>query len=255
MPGSCRLRIPWTPRAEEARFPSASRFGLVCADSRRGYPHAHAQNCDSDDPRAARFRSSSAVQAARPRPRTCSTNPDFDGPGGLDLWTVQTGSAVLGADSGSCTTSGAVDATSGLSFGGGDQLFWITSQQCILVDGVANPVMHLAGMYRTTANVFSRIYLQLFSDASCLAPVGFSVPLSLAELSAAWNRLAGTVAIDSATMAVRVWVETYVQTSGGPAFTVQWDRFYFGVLPEIFLDDFEFESGSACRWSAAVGGI
>ncbi len=181
------------------------------------------------------------------------TNPDFDGPGGLDLWPVQTGSTVLGADSGSCTTSGAIAATSGLS-GGGDQAFWITSQQCILVDPVANPVMHLAGMYKTTASVYSRIYLRLHSDTSCLTPFGYSSNV-FGETSAAWNRLAGAVAIDGATMAVGVWVETYVQTSGGPAFTVEWDRFYFGVLPETFLDDFEFESGSACRWSAVVGGI
>ena len=82
------------------------------------------------------------------------TNPDFDGPGGLDLWAVQTGSMVLGADSGSCTTSGASGvrssrwlATSGPS-GGGDQGFWITSQQCIVVDPVTTPVMQVAGMYR-----------------------------------------------------------------------------------------------------------
>jgi len=181
------------------------------------------------------------------------TNPDFDGPGGLDLWAVQTGSMVLGADSGSCTTSGAIDATSGLS-GGGDQGFWITSQQCIVVDPVTTPVMQVAGMYRTTASIYSRIYLQVFSDTECLTPTGFS-SFVFGGTSAAWNRIAGAVAIDSPTTSVRVYVESYVQTSGGPAFTVQWDRLYFGVLPEIFLDDFEFESGSSCRWSNVVGGI
>lgn len=107
------------------------------------------------------------------RPQNLLTNPDFDGPGGLDFVGVQTGSMVLGADSGSCATSGAIDATSGLS-GGGDQGFWITSLQCIVVDPVTTPVMQLAGMYRTTDSVYNRIYLQLFSDTSCSTPTGYS---------------------------------------------------------------------------------
>ena len=181
------------------------------------------------------------------------TNPDFDGPGGLDLWTVQTGSMVLGADSGSCTTSGAIDATSGLS-GGGDQAFWITSQPCILIDPVVTPVMHLAGMYRTTATVYSRIYLQMFSDTTCSTPVGFS-SFVFGGTAPAWSRIAGAVAIDSATVSVLFFAESYPQNAGAPAFTMQWDRFYLGVLPEIFHDDFEFESGSSCRWSSVVGGI
>ena len=180
-------------------------------------------------------------------------NPDFDGPGGFDLWTVQTGSMVLGADSGSCTTSGAIDASSGLS-GGGDQAFWITSQQCTLIDPVVTPLIHLAGMYRTTATLYSRVYLQLFSDTACSAPIGFSSPV-FGGTAPSWSRIAGEVAIDGATQSVLFFAETYPQTAGEPAFTVQWDRFYMGILPEIFLDDFEFESGSSCRWSNVVGGI
>jgi len=187
------------------------------------------------------------------RAQNLLTNPDFDGPGGLDSWGVQTGSMVLGADSGSCATSGAIDATSGLS-GGGDQGFWITSLQCIVVDPVTTPVMQLAGMYKTTDSVYNRIYLQLFSDTSCSTPTGYS-SFVFGGPAAAWNRIAGAVAIDSPTTSVRVFVETFLQTSGGPAFTVQWDRFYFGVVPEIFLDDFEFESASSCHWSNVVGGI
>ena len=178
-------------------------------------------------------------------------NPDFDGPGGLDLWTVQTGSMALGADSGSCTTSGAIAATSGLS-GGGDQAFWITSQPCTLIDPVVTPVLHLAGMYRTTASIYSRVYLQMFSDTTCSTPIGFS-SFVFGGSAPSWSRIAGAVTIDSATVSVLFFVENYPQTAGAPAFTVQWDRFYMGVLPEIFHDDFEFESGSSCRWSAVAG--
>ena len=179
-------------------------------------------------------------------------NPDFDGPGGLDLWTVQTGSMVLGADSGSCTTSGAIDATSGLT-GGGDQAFWITSQQCTPIDPVVTPVIHLAGLHRSTATLFSRVYLQMFSDTTCSTPVGFS-SFVFGSSASTWSRIAGAVAIDSATESVLFFAESYPQTAGAPAFTVQWDRFYMGVLPEIFHDDFEFESGSSCRWSAVAPG-
>jgi hypothetical protein len=181
------------------------------------------------------------------------TNPDFDGPGGLDLWTVQTGSMVLGADSGSCTTSGAIDATSGLS-GGGDQVFWITSQPCILVDPLVTPVMQLAAMYKTEATTYSRVYLQMFSDTTCSTPIGFS-PFVFGGTAPAWSRIAGGVAIDSATLSVLFFAESYPQTAGAPDFTVQWDRFYMGVLPEILVDDFEFEGGSACHWSSVVNGI
>lgn len=186
------------------------------------------------------------------RAQNLLTNPDFDGPGGLDLWAVETGSMVLGADSGSCTTSGAIDATSGLS-GGGDQYFWIISQPCILVDPVANPVLQLAAMYRTTATVYSRIYLQMFLDTTCSTPIGFSSSV-FGGTAADWSRIAGAVTIDSAALSVLVFADTLPQTSGGPAFTVQWDRFYLGVVPEIFRDGFEFESGSACHWSPVVGG-
>ncbi len=192
----------------------------------------------------------SAVRSGPAQAQNLLTNPDFDGPGGLDLWAVQTGSMVLGADSGSCTTSGAIDASSGLS-GGGDQVFWITSLPCILVDPVATPVIQLAAMYKTTATIYSRIYLQMFSDTTCSTPVGFS-SFVFGGTAPSWSRIAGGVAIDSATMSVLFFAESYPQTAGAPAFTVQWDRFYMGVLPEIFLDDFEFESGSSCRWSAVV---
>ena len=180
------------------------------------------------------------------------TNPDFDAPAGLDGWTTHSGSTVLGDDSGSCTTSGVVDGLSGIS--GSEQYFWMSSQQCILVDPGANPEMFLAGKYRTTGNVFARIYLQLFSDTACSAPIGFSSPV-FGGTAPSWSRIAGEVAIDGATQSVLFFAETYPQTAGEPAFTVQWDRFYMGILPEIFLDDFEFESGSSCRWSNVVGGI
>lgn len=177
------------------------------------------------------------------------TNPDFDSPAELDSWTTHTGNTVLGADSGSCTTSGAVDGLSGVS--GSQQYFWMESEQCIVVDPVANPEMFLAGMYRTTGNVFARIYLARFSDTDCTTPIGFT-SLVAGATSPEWNRIAGAVEIPGSTVAVQLMADNNVAILGAPQFTVQWDRFYVGFTPEIFVDDFEFESGSACHWSAVV---
>lgn len=181
------------------------------------------------------------------------SNPDFDAPANLDSWVANTGSALLGADSGSCATSGSADASSGLS-GGGNQYFWMTSGQCIVVDPLATPQLHLAAMYRTSADIYSRLYLQYFSDANCGTSIGFSSTV-VGATSPAWTRIAGPVAIDANAASIVVHADNLIAVSGGPAFAVQWDRFYLGVIPEIFLDDFEFESGSACHWSAVVGGI
>ena len=181
------------------------------------------------------------------------TNPDFDVPDGLATWQEQTGSVSLGTDSGTCATSSAVDATSGLS-GGGSQYFFMTSTQCIPVDPATNPALHLAGMYTATADVYARIYLQFFSDTGCSTPIGFSATL-VGGTSVAWNRIADTVAIDANAGSVLVLVDGNPANLGEPQFTMRWDRFYLGVEPQIFRDDFEFESGSACHWSAVVGGL
>lgn len=181
------------------------------------------------------------------------THADFDAPDGLAGWVTQVGSSVLGPDSGSCTSSGAIQGTSGLS-GGGDQAFWVTSDQCIPVDPATTPDLVLAGIYRTAGDVFARIYLQIFSDGNCTAPIGFSSTF-FGGTSASWNRIAGVVTLGSGVGSVFVFADVIPSTSGGPSFTVDWDRFYLGVEPQVFRDDFEFESGSACHWSAVVGEI
>ncbi len=193
------------------------------------------------------------VSAAGARAQNLLTNPDFDAPEGLADWQLQSGSLQLGADSGTCATSDAVDATSAPS-GGGSQYFHMTSLQCIPVDPLATPELHLAGMYKATANVYARIYLQVFSDAGCSTPIGFSATV-FGGTSVAWNRIADVVAIDANAASVVVNVDGNPANFGEPQFTMEWDRFYLGAAPEIFLDDFEFESGSACHWSAVVGGI
>ncbi|MEI2811087.1 MAG: hypothetical protein V9F00_13090 [Nocardioides sp.] len=139
--------------------------------------------------------------------------------------------------------------------GGGDQNFWITSDQCIPVDPGATPELLLAGMYRTTADVFARIYLQYFSDGACLAPIGFSTTV-FGGTSAGWNRIAGVVD----TRPRRRLGHRFRRHHSGHERRAGSSRcsgiaFYLGVEPQIFRDDFEFESGSACHWSAVVGGI
>lgn len=178
-------------------------------------------------------------------------NPDFDAPDGLNDWALNSGTWVLGADSGSCATSDAVHGTSAIS--GGTQYFFINSQQCIPVDPVATPVLYLAGMYKTTGNVFARLYLQYFSDSGCSSPSGFS-GMVVGDASATWNRIGDAITLDPNAGSVQLFADNNVAVGGEPQFTAQWDRFYLGVEPQIFLDDFEFEGGSACHWSAVVGG-
>lgn len=179
-------------------------------------------------------------------------NPDFDAPDGLAGWQLQTGLMALGADSGSCATSGAVDATSGIS--GGSQFFYMSSLECIPVDPVSTPTLHLAAMYQTTADIYPRLYLQFFSDSGCATPIGFSA-FAFAGTSAAWNGIAGTVAIDANASSVQLHVDGNPANAGEPQFTMRWDRFYVGVEPQILLDGFEFESGSSCHWAPVVGDI
>lgn len=177
------------------------------------------------------------------------TNPDFDSPAGLDGWTTHNGSTVLGADSGSCATSGVGDGLSAIS--GGNEYFWMGSQQCILVDPMVHPELFVAAMYRTTGSVFARIYLQRFSDTDCATGIGFTGMVA-GSTSPDWTRIAGSLAIASDTVAVQLMADNNVAVGGAPQFTVQWDRFYLGLTPEIFVDDFEFEGGSACHWLPVV---
>lgn len=179
-------------------------------------------------------------------------NPDFDTPDGLSGWSLQTGTWQLGADSGSCTTSGAIDGTSAIS--GSSQYFYVIPDQCIAVDPSVTPELYLAAMYRTTANVFARLYLQFFSDGACATPIGWSSSV-FGSTSATWNRIGDFLPLNPNAGSVKFHADNNPATVGEPQFTAQWDRFYLGVEPQLLLEDFEFEGGSACRWSSVVGGV
>lgn len=195
-----------------------------------------------------------AVLAA-PRPggaQNLLANPDFDTPDGLSGWILQAGTWQSGADSGSCTTSGAIDGTSAIS--GSSQYFYVVPDQCIAVDPSATPELYLAAMYRTTANVFARLYLQFFSDGACATPIGWSSSV-FGSTSANWNRIGDFLPLNPNAGSVSFHADNNPANVDEPQFTVQWDRFYLGVEPQLLLEDFEFEGGSACRWSSVVGGI
>ena len=179
-------------------------------------------------------------------------NPDFDAGLGLSSWQVGEGSVAAGADSGGCSLSEAMDGTSGLS-GGGSQFFQVLSE-CIPVAAAANPVWNVGGMYKTTADVFARLTLSQYSDIACGTQTGFSETI-FAESSASWNRVSGEVHVAANTLAVVLYVDANPAVVGAPQFTVQWDRFYLGLAPEVFRDGFEVESGSACHWSAISGAL
>ena len=95
------------------------------------------------------------------------------------------------------------------------QVELIRSLAAVVIDPVVTPVMNLAGMHRTTATLYSRVYLQMFSDTTCSTPVGFS-SFVFGSSASTWSRIAGAVAIDSATESVLFFAESYPQTAGAP---------------------------------------
>lgn len=192
------------------------------------------------------------VAAAAPA-QNLLINPDFDAGLGLSTWASRTGSWVLGSDSGSCSLSDSASGTSDLA-GGGSQFLGIYSQQCIPVDPVATPTLHLGVLYRTPANVFARLVLAFYSDAGCLTPAGFS-SFVFDTTSADWKRLLGPVALAGNAQAVQVWADFNPAQAGLPQYTGSFDRFYLGVPALLFADSFEAESGSTCHWSVVVGGV
>ncbi len=180
------------------------------------------------------------------------TNGDFETALGWAGWAWGTGTWQLGPDSGSCTLSSAADGTSALVTT--DHFLSLYGNQCIPVDPTATPVLHVAVMYKTTATVWARVYLQQFSDAACSSYLAWSGTVS-GGTSANWTRIMGPITLDSSAASVLVWLDFNPQQAGMGQYTGSIDRLYLGVEPQIFLDDFEDESGSACNWSLIVGGV
>lgn len=176
-------------------------------------------------------------------------NGDFDSGPGLIDWTWGPGGVVLGADSGSCALSGAADATSGATPSG--DFFAMYSEQCIVVDPAITPALHVAATYRTTAPVYARLFLQSFTDAACATFEGYYFGAS-GTASAAWTAIGGTVTFGPNTRSFHVTADFNPMAAGTPPFTGSFDDIYVGVAPQVFLDGFEAESGSACPWSAVV---
>jgi hypothetical protein len=175
-------------------------------------------------------------------------NPDFDA--GALSWQVQLGTLDLVADSGSCMSSQAAAGASAPT-GSGFQSFVLTAEACLPVDGSVVGSLEAGGMYRTSAGVWTRIYLQFFSDADCLAHQGWSGFVA-GGTSSDWTRISGPIALGTATRAVRFWIDVIPMAFEEPPFTVELDRLSLGPLPELFLDGFESEAGSACHWSSLV---
>ncbi len=192
------------------------------------------------------------LATAAPAQNLLTTNPDFDA--GLELsgWTTATGSWATGPDSGSCALSDSAAGTSGLS-GGGSQFLGLISEQCIAVDPAVTPTLHLGALFSTPAHVYARIYLAQYSDGACQTHLGYSATL-FAEGPSGWSRLLGAVAIPGNVHSVVFSTDFNPAEAGQPQYTGSFDRFYLGVAALLFADDFEAESGSACHWSAIVGG-
>lgn len=176
-------------------------------------------------------------------------NGDFSAASGLADWTWGPGGVVHGADSGSCALSGAADASSGAT--PSNQFFAMYSTQCIEVDPVVTPTMHVAATYRTTAPVYARLHLQSFTDSACATFEGYYFGAS-GPTSAAWTAIGGTVTFGANTRSFVVAADFNPVAAGTPPFTGSFDNIYVGVAPQVFVDGFEAESGSACPWSNIV---
>lgn len=190
-----------------------------------------------------------ATVAPRVSAQNLLSNGDFDSGAGLTDWTWGPGGAVVGVDSGSCALSGSADASSGATPSG--QFFAMYSTQCVAVDPIATPTLHVGALYRTTAPVFARLHLQSFTDSACATFEGYYFAAA-APSSASWTGLGGTVTFGPNTHSFVVAADFNPTAAGAQPFTGSFDRFYVGELPQIFVDGFEPESGSACHWSAVV---
>jgi len=177
------------------------------------------------------------------------TNGDFDSGLGLDSWNNGTGSWILGDDSGSCLLSDAAQGTSALA--STDQFLSLYSTQCISVDPSATPTLQIGALYQTAASVWARLYLQFFSDAGCANHLGWS-GFAFGSTSPEWTAVGGPIELDPTAVAVRVWADFNPMVAGIPQFTGALDRFYLGLLPQLLVDSFEAEGGSACHWSAVI---
>lgn len=183
------------------------------------------------------------------RAQNLLTNGDFDAGAGLGGWTWGPGALALGDDSGSCLLSDGADATSGQA--ASSHYFAMYSTQCIAVDPLATPTLHLNAIYRTTAPVWARLALQSFTDADCANFEGYYSG-AYGSTSAAWAAIGGPITLAPPTLSFKVTADFNPMNAGQGPFTGSFDRFYVGVLPQILVDGFETESGSACHWSAIV---
>ena len=174
-------------------------------------------------------------------------NPELDA--GTAGWQQQTGGLDLIADSGGCLSSQAIEATS--AWTGSIEYVHFTSATCVAVDGSVVDRLEVGGMYRTEANVWARLYLQLFTDDACQQHFGWSAVVA-GGTAPAWERISGPIALPAETRSVRFHVDDNPTVAGEPPFTVEWDRLYLGFVPELFVDGFETDAGSACRWSSRL---
>jgi hypothetical protein len=180
-------------------------------------------------------------------------NPSFDQPEQLAPWVngVVGASWSFGADFGSCTQSGSAQGTSvAVST---SQALRLYDPTCIVLDGSTTSSIWLAGRQRTEANVWSRFYLQLFSDSACTVFTFWSAE-AFASGSPTWAFHLGEVAIPENTGSALFWLDFNPKVLGLSQFTAAVDELYLGSEPLLFADGFEADSGSPCRWSVVVDG-
>lgn len=178
-------------------------------------------------------------------------NSEFDDAQGLASWSTGTGSWVLAGDCASCAQSNSAEGTSETA-GGGSQYLSMISEDCVAVDPVATPALYLGASYRTTATIWARTFLQFFTDGACGSFDSYSSSLADGP-SATWKALLGALDIPATAGSLRVWVDFIPQEFNTPQYVASVDRIYLGTSARVFLDDFEAEGGSACRWSSAIG--
>ena len=116
---------------------------------------------------------------------------------------------------------------------------------------VAAPTLYLGLSYRTTATISARLYLQFFTDGAW----GSLRQLQRRCRRRSWQpgRRCSARSACRGSRRLRVWVDFIPQEFATRSSSLRSTGSTSAPALGLFLDDFEAEGGSACRWSSATG--
>lgn len=179
-------------------------------------------------------------------------NPEFTDALLYSGWTIYYGSVLdwTGQDSNDCLGSGSGQVDSATTDTGTQ---WAEAGQCVLFDPSAwTTGAHAAFSYFSFDATLSYAQFFYYSDTACGHAGGNELGFNGAEgpSGPGWHRVAiSAFSFPPTTQSILVAVGG--DASQANPIELLFDRAYFGHVPIVFTDDFEFVA-STCRWSAAV---